>query len=249
MRFRLCVLLIALGLWAAAPRAEQCHLLLLGAGKCGAVDVPISRVQSAQGGGDGDQGTSVAPAFGSNVTSGNLIVCAIRNGGNTLTSITDSLSTTYTQAATINNGGNSYLWIYYGSATSTGANTVTTSWSSTSYVWVHCVELAGMATSSQLDTSDTQTFAIGTTDITTDAITTSQAKTYVMMIATQNGFATYTAGTDFTLVDGTIPTNTNNFGGVEEYIPGVTLTTYTPHFTSSSSATAGSAIVAAFKGS
>lgn len=233
----------------AVDLSAQCHFLLLGAGKCASASAPVNREQTAMGGGDASQGSSVTAVFGSNVTSGNLIVCGIRNQSNTLSSVSDSLGTSFSSIGPVGVAQAAVLWIYYGSATSTGANTVTTSWSSTNYVWVYCVEVSGMATSSQLDTSDTQTFASGVTDITTDPITTTQAKTYVMMIANQAGFASYTAGTDFTLVDGTIPTNAQNFGGVEQYIPGAVLNSYTPHITSSSSAAAGSAIVAAFKGS
>lgn len=205
----------------------------------------ISRVQTAQAGGDGSQGTSIAPVFGSNVVAGNYGIVCTRNGGNTLTGITDSLSTTYTQVGSISAGADT-IWMHYGKFPSSGANTVTAAFSATSYVWVFALEVSGLAASSVLDTFDTQGPS-GTTDLTTDPITTSQAEEYLLLCASQTSLATYTAGADFTLVDGTIPTNAENFGGVEERILSSTLSSYTPHFTSSNT-TSAIVIAAAFKG-
>lgn len=206
----------------------------------------ITRVQTAIGGGDGNQGTSVAAVFGSNVTSGNVIIVGIRNTGDTLTGVTDTRSTTYTLVGAVSVGSNDpKVWLYKGVLGSSGANTVTTAWSATSFPWVFAIEVSGLT--GVVNTSDTQQVT-GTTDLTTDAITTTVADTYIVMLASQPAFTTYTAGATFTLIDGTMPTNPNDFGGVQERILTATVSGFVPHFTSGSSNDA-PVIVAAFEGS
>lgn len=204
-----------------------------------------TRVQTAQAGGDGGQGLSVQAAFGSNVAAGNYGICGVRNGGDHLIGITDSIGTAYTQVSKLANGG-ATLWLYYGKFGAAGANTVTTSWASTSSVWLSCLEVSGLAAASVLDTFDAQAVG-GGTDLTTDAITTTQSDEYVVLFVSQEGLGTYSAGADFTLVDGTIPTNPSNFGGVQDRVTSSFLSSYTPHITSTTTSV-GVAIVAAFRG-
>lgn len=207
----------------------------------------ISRVQFAVGGGDASQGTSVGATFGSNVTAGSLIVVGIRN--ETLpTGISDSLGTSYSVAVTDDGtlAGVVRMRMYYGIAPSSGANTVTLTFSATNYVFVAAVEVSGITGTSPLDATG-QISGGATADVTIAGISTVQADEYVCMMASANTFVTYTAGTDFTLVDGTIPTNSNNFGGVQEYITSGTLSSYTAHFTPNASV-APIAVLATFKG-
>jgi hypothetical protein len=206
----------------------------------------IARVQVATGGGDAGQPATVTAVFGGSVTSGNLLIVLIRDNGDTVTGISDTLSTSYTLAGK-EVAINPAMYIYSGVASSTGANTVSVTFSGNAYVWVYGIEVSGCATVSPLDAFDGFSTASAATDLTTDPITTSQSDTYIVMGASQGTFTVFSAGADFTLVDGTIPTNANDFGGVEEYIPGSVKTTYTPHLTSNTSA-AYTAVVAAFKG-
>ena len=64
------------------------------------------------------------------------------------------------------------------------------------------------------------------------------AGTALVLGASQPAFATYSAGTDFTLIDGTLGSG-GNIGGAEDYIPAGTLSSYVAHITSDASATGG----------
>lgn len=206
----------------------------------------ITRVQFKVGGGDASQGTSVATGnFGSSCTSGNYILVAIRNATNSLTGISDTLSTSYASAVS-KNTQNPNLWLYYGILTGSGTNSVTCTFSSTSYVWVFGIEVSGLASSSALDITDSHT-GTGVTDIVSGSLTTNQADEYVMYAVSQNNFAIYTAGTSFTIVDGTVPTNANDFGGVQEWITSSALSAVTAHITSNDT-NDNTVVVATFKG-
>jgi hypothetical protein len=209
----------------------------------------IARVQTTFGGGDGSQGTNLATSdFGSGCTSGNYIIVCVRNGtsGDELTSVTDTLGTSYSEAVK-DSGQDPSLYIYYGKLTSSGTNAVTGNFSvSANYAFVYAIEVSGLAASSALDATNANTGS-GVTDLTSGSFSTTQADEYVLLLASQNNLYTYTAGTDFTLVDGTIPTNPGNFGGIEEYITSGTLSSYTAHITSSGSGSYVT-LVATFKG-
>jgi hypothetical protein len=209
----------------------------------------IARVQTTVGGGDGSQGTSLATSnFGSSCTSGNYIIVCVRNGtsGDELTGVTDTLGTSYSEAIK-DSGQDPSLYIYYGKLTSSGTNAVTGAFGvSANYAFVYAIEVSGLAASSALDATNANTGS-GVTDLTSGAFSTAQADEYVLLLASQNNLYTYTVGADFTLVDGSIPTNPGDFGGIEERITSSTLSSYTAHITSSGS---GSyvVLVATFKG-
>jgi len=70
----------------------------------------------------------VTCATGSQTVTGNLIVVIITQrtfGGNPVTSVTDTLSTSYTQLADFSNGGFSRFTVYTGGPTATGSDTIT----------------------------------------------------------------------------------------------------------------------------
>jgi hypothetical protein len=212
--------------------------------------VAISRVQFAQGGTNGTSVGVVATAnFGSSVTSGNLIVVGVRTRDtNAIDSITDTLGTTYTLRVSANIGNDPGLRIYSGVPGSSGTNAVTVDFTQNdSYRWVFAIEYSpgGADWSDPYDTGDAET-GTGVTDLVSGAISTAQAEEVVVLFATQGALTSYTAGTDFTLIDGTIGGEGQDFGGAEEYITSGTLSSYTAHITSGS--TNGYTIaVAAFK--
>jgi hypothetical protein len=190
-------------------------------------------------GGNASQGTSITPTFGSNVTSGNGVIVLIRDGsvGGYATGVTDDRSTSYTRrtfgqdsALTTN------LEIYSGVLGSSGANTVTVTFSGTDYVAVCIIEVTGIDGADFFEAAVTGNGS-GTTDNTVGGLTTAAAEAYVVCGASEPAFNSYTAGTDYTLLDGTIPTNPNDFFGVQEYIPAGTLSSYTSHITASTSGT------------
>jgi hypothetical protein len=83
--------------------------------------------------------------------------------------------------------------------------------------------------------------------ISADAISTAQADEFVLLACGQSAFSTFTAGTDFTLIDGDFPGNVANFGGVEYRITSGTLSSYVPTIAPSGGA-GWTTVVAAFKG-
>lgn len=95
--------------------------------------------------------TSQPIAFGSNVTAGGFLVavCGASNGS-TVTGITDTLTNTWAQVAT-NNDGNVLLEIWAAQSPSGGANTVTIGWSGSNNPQSYILEYAGVATSSATD--------------------------------------------------------------------------------------------------
>lgn len=211
----------------------------------------ITRVQVKTGGGDSDQGTSISTGnFGSSVTSGNTIIVFIRQSTDTVTGVpTDTLFTTYTLAKKQAGPGNNTMYIYYGVLASSGTNAVAVPFSVTNYAWVYAIEVSGLS-ATPLDQADGKTGTIpGGGDCVTNAITTTQDDEYVVLGVSEDAFGTYTAGTDFSLVDGTIPTNAANFGGVEERITSSALSSYVAHITSVSGAGNGYFLAfATFKG-
>ena len=79
---------------------------------------------------------TVSVAFGSGVTSGDVIVVGVAdvpgNADHTLTSVTDSQLFSYTAGASICNGGAACAYVYYASASASGPDTMTASFTA---VW------------------------------------------------------------------------------------------------------------------
>lgn len=118
--------------------------------------MPSSFVQGT--GGQGALVTSLAKAFVSNVTAGNTIAVAIsiEFPASTVTSVTDNLSNTYTQATTQVVGDNRQ-YLFYALNISGGACTVTVNVSASTYVTIGIAEASGVVSSSALDVTDTGT--------------------------------------------------------------------------------------------
>jgi hypothetical protein len=203
-----------------------------------------TRVQTAFAGGDGGQGTTLAAVFGSNVTAGALLVVVLRDTNLNAVTVADTLGTSYS-VAVISEAQDPNLAIFYGIALSSGANTVTATWPArgTNYGWEYAVEVRGQW--ERLMVVANSKTGTGVTDLVSDPINTPFATGYLLLGVSQGAFTSYTAGVDFTLVDGTIPTNPNDFGGVEERILSGMLTSYTAHITSGS-ITAYTMVLAAF---
>lgn len=211
---------------------------LLWVGQCawGAIArVQTTKLASPRVAGDG-AGNMTTPTFGSNTTTGNTIVVAIRCAGingvtetpGTPSGVTDSAGNTYTlRVSDVTQDPNMFI---YSCDNITGGASVTVTAAMPdpdNFAWIAAVEYSGLATSSALDTTDHKT-GTGVTDIVGNAITAAQASELVFCAVSQNNVTTYTAGTDFTLIDGAIC----SAGGIQEYLTSGTLSSYVPHITS-----------------
>lgn len=196
-----------------------------------------SQVQTANTA-DGSFGTL---AFGSNVTSGNLLIVFMRvsTGDGTPTGVTDTVGTTYSQigSAMSISGGTGYL--YAGTAAASGANTVTIGGGAIARILVE--EVSGL-TSPTLDQTNQAT---GTSSSADSGNITTTAATWIFagLVMTSYPSVGPTAGTGFTginLSDG------NKYCG--EYQNATSAGTYSGAYTLPESNTWG-VIVAAFKSS
>lgn len=208
--------------------------------------MPIAFVQHTEASAQIPGSTGTTSAFGASTTTGNLIVVTIRwadFSSRSVSSVTDSAGNTYALVLT-DTSSNPGLTLYY-KENITGGASVTVSCAlngADSYAWIAADEYSGLLTASALDSSWSATGS-GTTDLTVPSITTAQASELVFAVASQNNFATMSAGTDFALRDAAIV----SAGGVEDYITSGTLSGYTAHFTSNIS-NQYTMLVAAFKG-
>lgn len=209
----------------------------------------IARVQVATAASGATAVDTLAPVFSSAVTAGNLLAIALRRNvfSNPDPVVTDSLGTVYTrgpwQAAT---GVDPKLWWFYGIAPASGANTVTVVWDSPeAYSWVCALEYAGLPGATLDGPGCDDQLGTGVTDLVTGAVTPSVASGLLLMAVSQNNFATYTAGADFTLIDGSIGDG-DLFGGVQERIVSTSLSGYVAHMTSTITADY-TAVLAMFK--
>lgn len=86
-----------------------------------------------------ESGSSIAVAFNSNVTSGNLLLVAVSTyNGETLVTPTDTLNTPFIKLVTGSNTGNAVAAIYAANASSSGADTVTCSIANSASDNIHC---------------------------------------------------------------------------------------------------------------
>ncbi len=208
----------------------------------------ITRVQVKSGGGDGAVSAPLTTGdFASSCTSGNYIIVCIRESGVLhVSTVTDTLGHTY-DLAVKDETQDPFIYIYYKKLTSSGTNAVSATGdiSDFAYPYIFAIEVSGLAAASALDQTDHKTGS-GVTDCVSNSITTTQADEYVVMAIAQQSFNVYTAGSGYTLVDGTIPTNPNDFGGVQERITSGTISGV-QHFTSDGVAQY-TVAVATFKG-
>lgn len=187
-------------------------------------------------------------AYGSNVTSGSLLVLSARVGGNPTgrtTTVSDSLGQTWSLAQKLEDsvaGESTYIYYFMNSAA--GANTVTLaiSTTATSMRWaVH--EYSGAATTNVVDKISTNT---GTTDNPAGtAVTTTADGEMIFGAVTNNAVTTYTAGTGYTLAT-QVPAAPNTRHASEHQLGAVT-GTYTVVFTGTSGAATWQVVTATFK--
>lgn len=134
-------------------------------------------------------GTTIALAYGSNVTAGSLLTCWVyANHG--VSGVADSLTQTFSSAVSATDGATYTLANYYFLNTTAGADTVTVTFAgAVTYASLQCAEYSGVATSAALDktASNSQTdVGTGANAITSGSVTTSSGG--------QTGTASPTAG-------------------------------------------------------
>ena len=200
----------------------------------------ITRVNTKEkASGGGGASTLTTPTF--SATTGNLIVVGIRTAasGESISSVSDTAGNTYTSIDS-NTTQDPHMRIYYAkNITGNASNAVTVTLSvSATFFWIQALEYSGCDTTAPLDIHGNTT-GTGTTDLTTSAFTTTNANEVVILWASQNNFATYSAHTDslsntWTLIAGNIGNadTGNGFGGSEEFIASSTLSSDTAHITS-----------------
>jgi hypothetical protein len=174
-------------------------------------------------------------------TAGNAILAGGRWGIQTLTAVSDNVNGSY-GSALVSIGNTDPLCVaIYGFANGAGGNitvTFTTSGNDTYGIgWVG--EYSGIATSSMVDVTATGT-GTGVTDLVSNALTTSVSNDIIVVLASQNALATYSAGTNYTL-DGNA---TGSALGIQERTVSGTLSSEVQHFTSNVSNQYAMAIVA-----
>lgn len=216
---------------------------------CASGALAQTRVQApASGVVEGGNPNTITVAYGSNVAAGNvgLVIARAENGVATISSVADTRTTTYSALQAVT-GAAPNLYLYAGTFGSSGANTVTVTWSATTnnYVWVQVIEVSGVTTVGAVTAT---TSAAGALDQICGALTTTKAAYWIM--AASSGVATYTVGTDslsnvWTLIDGSEGTGLD-FGGVQEFSAGAALTSNTAHFVSGSNSASYTSVCAAF---
>lgn len=106
-------------------------------------------------------------AFSSNVTSGNLLIVAFKTEGNiTACTVSDTLGTSYTLAEMISGQSNN-MAVYYGTAPSSGANTVTIGSAPNNFDQIAIMEANGASASVDASTSAYNGSSPNTLSITT----------------------------------------------------------------------------------
>lgn len=199
----------------------------------------ITRVQWAEGGDDAADGTSIATSPAFSASAGNAMVVIVRayqgGAGQDVTSIVDTAGNTYTVQAKYR-GSDPYMWVASAeNITAHASNIVTANFDSgLQYRWIVAIEYAGVATAGSFDLANTNNQGAAT-DLVSTSFSTAMTDEVVVMGASQNTFTTFSAGTDFTLLSGTLG-GASNYGGVEEYITTSQLSSYTAHITSDTSA-------------
>ena len=209
----------------------------------------VAVVQDAANTGAGS--TTLATAFSSNVTRGNLLVVGVSSyAGNSFAApaITDTLGSTWSLAVAQSPGTAgtpSLASIYYAVAPSTGPDTVTVHMTGTNNLHLHVSEVSGLLTSSVLDQigSNFQPSAtIGT--VSTSGPTTSANEFVFAYFGRDNGSGTWTAGSGY----GSTLASPNTSASTDAFSAGTIISTAgTQTATANSSATdAVTSVIATF---
>ncbi len=173
--------------------------------------------------------------FGASVTAGNLIAVFIRAyGGSTstpitgITSVTDTLGTTYTARIAAGGTNNPGVWFYTGVAGSSGTNAVTAVLNCAAnlgvYAYVHASEYSGAGA---YDTGSSNSLgSVPSGNCTAGTMNTAGAG-IILLGGGLSGAHTLSAGSGFTLEDGAI--GTGPWGGVEYQVTATAQTSFTGH--------------------
>jgi hypothetical protein len=192
----------------------------------------IARVNTAKAANGGTPAASLTTGTFA-ATAGDLLVVAVRIAGFTSAAptISDTALDTFTPIASVAVRDPSLYLFYAKNINGNAANAVTATFDNIQYDWLYVVQYSGVDPTAPLDLGGATTDS--GTDLTTDAFSTAASGEVVVVFASQNTISTFTAGADFTLVDGSIGTDTYSYGGAEEYITGTSLSSYTAHITAS----------------
>jgi len=143
--------------------------------------------------------STLSVSFTSNVASGDVIVVGVVIAGAsfTLSSLTDSLGSSFTQAVTSTNAPPPTVYIFYATFSSSGAEIVTATFSAAAPAQsVYIYEISGVKTTGVA----TATGSGQGTSISTSSPVTFQTGAFLLGIIATNSFGgTATAGTGFTL--------------------------------------------------
>lgn len=201
MRLRIARSLLVLLLWATCADAAIAHIQTASINAGSVSSQPL--------------------AFGSNVTAGSLLVCALRyaTGGQTV-SVSDNVNGSWgarkaVMIQTTDGNGTTELWIFENAAS--GATTVTVSYGVAAILRFAISEFSGAATAGAFDTS---AGAEGTSNaLASGAITPSANGALLYCVGAVAAAATFTVGTDFAIpTNGVVPANPSGRLAVEYYI-------------------------------
>mgnify|MGYP003578655541 CR=1 FL=1 len=194
----------------------------------------IVRVQTVYKAVDGASGSAVITTDAITTTTGNTLIAIGRSTDDTLTDVDDGTNLFELIDSDSSHDAFMSIWRAKNITGVTGAITGTFD-HATNFGWLYVLEYSGIDHTTPDDGNATGVAGSGT-DLATDAFNTTVAG-LVVAGGSQNAFATYTAGTDFTIVDGSINGGGgNNYGGVEEYITSTAFTGYSAHLTSNANA-------------
>lgn len=153
-----------------------------------------SHIQSAK---NYNNGTSVAVAFGANVSANNLLLALLFGyaNSNASASVSDTRGNTWTRIGSIVTGGDGSLYLdaFYCIANGAGADTVTYNAAGSSYMSLIIAEYSGIATTSPLDVAGSST---GSSTSPSTSITTTNANDLII------GWVTSMAGSTVTITSG-----------------------------------------------
>src|ERR1039458_7844452 len=161
--------------------------------------------------------SSVAVAFGSNVTSGHVIIVAVSTyDAQTISTPTDTQGNSFTQVVTAGTSGAAVAAIYVATAKSTAADTVTCAVNSANNIHCHIYEVSGITAT--VDKTGTSSMA-GTALTVSTSASTANANDYVFAyFADNHSGATYTVGSGYGDTQSSIDTSGGDSGFSEDKV-------------------------------
>ncbi len=165
--------------------------------------------------------SSVAVAFSSNVTAGDVVLVAVSTyDAQTISTPTDTQGNGFTQLVTTGTSGAAVAAIYAATAKSTAADTVTCAINSANNIHCHIYEVSGITTT--VDKTGTSSKA-GTALTVSTSASTSNANDYVFAyFADNHSAATYTVGSGYGDTQSSIDTSGGDSGFSEDKIVSAT---------------------------